>query len=90
MIPKRKPISREKRNEYRMRYYYKHQAPRSEMAYCSICGGILRRKGFSEAIGFHQKCDRAEYLRLWRLSKTLGLPNTTPRKRTVKTKPLVA
>lgn len=84
MIPKRKPITREKRNEYRMRYYYKHQAPREDMAYCSICGGILRRGGFSEVIGFHQKCDRNEYLRLWRMSKTLGL--SSPSKRSDKIK----
>lgn len=66
MIPKSKPIDRAKLNEARMRYYYEVEQPRSEMAYCSICGTVLRRGGLAEELGYHQKCAYNEYMREWR------------------------
>jgi hypothetical protein len=79
MIPKTsKPVDRAKLNAARMAYYYEVERPRSEMAYCSICGGVLRRGGFSHQVGFHQKCDPNEYMRLWRMEKKV-FPKTKRR-----------
>jgi len=60
--------------ERRRKHYYSTQAPRHNMAYCSVCGDILRRGGLAEQVGFHQRCDRAAYQKAWRAAKEQSNP----------------
>lgn len=53
--------SPEARRARRAKHYKETQCDREGRAYCTICGGTLRRGGLSEAIGYHRKCDPAKY-----------------------------
>jgi hypothetical protein len=55
------------RNERFARWYAKHRKVEPK-GHCSICGKPMKG-GWSLQFGFHQKCDRPRYQKLWRDAK---------------------
>jgi hypothetical protein len=54
-------------NERFKRWYDNHKRVQPK-GYCSICGKPMKGR-WSLQFGFHQKCDPAQYQKLWREAK---------------------
>ena len=67
--------SPERRRARRKKHYDQTQKVNEGRVYCSLCHGTIRRGGLSETLGFHRKCDPAQYQRELR-----SRDNTTPPK----------